>query len=154
MFSLEENIKNNDVFRQITRIISPIIFDRTFPSPGVLLEHQQLRFKGEHRPHLSRPSARIPTAVPLFGKNVYLLAQGHFGEKQYRPKSSKNVFFLIANAMHKAKDGRALYETGTVKLRRQAAHRAGVSQCNSVVGCSAVSRFDVPRYFLLFTRYL
>ena len=75
---------------------------------------------------------------PLFDKNIYLLAQGPFGRdgegtfggKNDRPKSSKSIFFFFANAMHKAKYGRALNETGTVELRRQAAHRSGTSEWN------------------------
>ena len=100
----------------------PIFFERTFPSSGGLLAHQ-LRFKREHRPCLSGPSARILTVFPLFGKKFYLLAQRHFGrdgkgtlgEKKNRPKSSKNKYLIANNAMHKAKYGRALNETGTAQ---------------------------------------
>ena len=90
----------------------------------------------EHKPRLSGPSARIPTVFPLFGKKLYLLAQGHFGrdgedtirEKNNRPKSSKTKI-VIANA-------------GTAKLRRQTAHRAGASEWNCCrLLCGLLFRF-------------
>ena len=48
--------------------------------------------------------------------------------------------------MHKEKYGRALNETGTAQLRRQAAHRAQAPQSGTVVDCCAVSCFDLPSY--------
>ena len=92
----------------------------------------------EHTPCGFGPSARIATVLSFFlQSSTYLLAQGHFGRegegtfggKKNGPKARKTKE-LVANAMHKAKYGRALNETGTAQLRCQAAHSAGASECN------------------------
>ena len=83
-------------------VFSRLFWREPFRSSGGLLEHQLL-FKREHRPRLSGPSARTPTVFPLLDKTFYLLAQGHFGrdgegtfgEKDDRPRSSKNIFFYL-----------------------------------------------------------
>ena len=104
-------IFKDDVCPQIKRI-SRFIFREPSLDPKWLLEHQ-LCFREDHRRlHLSGPSARIPMDFRLFGETFCLLARGHFGrdgegtfgEKNDRPKSSKNKKIdHERNAQHQAR---------------------------------------------------
>ena len=76
MFSLEGIFKNG-VFRQITSTF-PIFLERTYPSSRVFsnTNFASNEITGPVCPDAAQEEP--PRFFPLFGKKLYLLAQGHF----------------------------------------------------------------------------
>ena len=156
MFSFKGVFKNG-VFRYITRI-----FLNFWREPSLALagfSNANFASKENTRHVCPDPVQGFTTVRSSFGRKLYLLAQERFGregegtlgQKKNGPKARKTKY-LVANAMHKAKYGRALNETGTAQLRRQAAHRAGASEWNYCrLLCGLLFRFLVICFTLFFT---
>ena len=81
---------------------------------------------------LSQESPRFPLFLTkrftYWHKGTLVAIAKARSEKNTIDPKARNRFIFIANAMHKAKYGRALNEIGTAELRRQAAQRAGASE--------------------------